>query len=612
MSLPFLPEASRLHLGLTFASLAAIFLHILLGWAQWPLIFVAVGGGLPLLVGIVRDAFKGDFGADLLAALALVVAWWLGEYLAATLIVLMLASGQTLESFAKRKASAVLLALSERMPSVAHRKEGANITDIAIADIAIGDLIVVYPHETCPVDGMVVEGHGTMDESYLTGEPYRVSKAPGVAVLSGAVNGNELLVIRAEKLASDSRYASIMQVMADAEAGRPRLRRLADQLGAAFAPLAFAIALIVWFVTGDTTRFLAVLVVATPCPLLIAIPVVIVSAISLSAKRGIIIRDPTVLERLPTCRTAIFDKTGTLTYGQPELSEIITAPGIDAQDVLQLAASMERYSKHPLAIAILAAARKAGKPLLEASHVSEHPGQGLTGTVHQQQITITHRRKLQERPEILSHLPPEDAGLECIILIDDRYAATLRMRDKPREDGKSFIGHLAPSHQFERVMLVSGDRESEVTYLAKQLGIRETLASQTPEQKLAIVRAQAAMAPTLFMGDGINDAPALAAATVGLAFGQHSGVTSEAAGAVVLDNTLEKVDELIHISEAMRKIALQSALGGMALSLVGMGFAASGHLTPAAGALLQEIIDVAAILNALRLTWHPNIRSDMH
>ncbi|HEX2752138.1 MAG TPA: heavy metal translocating P-type ATPase, partial [Alphaproteobacteria bacterium] len=431
--------------------------------------------------------------------------------------------------------------------------------------------------------------------------------------LSGAINGESVLVMRAEKLAHDSRYAQIMGVMQEAEQKRPAIRRLGDKIGAIFAPLALLFAVAAWYFTGDSGRFLAVLVVATPCPLLIAIPVTLISAISMAAKRGIIIKDPTVLEQLPTCRTAIFDKTGTLTYGKPELTDIVPAQGIGANDILQLAASLEQYSKHPLANAILQAAAKAKLVSTEAAKVSEKPGQGLTGMVGGHEIRVTHRNKLlQQTPDMAAILPPTVAGLECIIMKDGQYAATFRFRDAPRAEGKSFIHHLAPSHQFNKIMMVSGDRESEVTYLAGLLGIKETLASQSPEQKVAIVRAETAKAPTLFMGDGINDAPALASATVGIAFGQHSSVTAEAAGAVIMESSLVKVDELIHISAAMRRIVLQSAIGGMALSVMAMGFAAGGYITPVMGALLQEAIDVLAIANALRLTWSRNIHADLN
>lgn len=598
------------HFALRWASFPAV-----IGWAaaDVPLLTVIAIGGIPLVLQILRKLLHGDLGADLLAVLALVTAAWLGEYIAAVLIIIMLSGGQALEAYAMRKASSVLLALAERMPAIARRRSGEQTEEIPLSEIAIGDEIVVFPHEAAPVDGVVIEGHGSMDESYLTGEPYQVSKAPGAAALSGAINGEAVLVIRAEKLAQDSRYAQIMEVMQEAEQKRPAMRRLGDKIGAVFAPLALLFAVAAWYFTGDVSRFLAVLVVATPCPLLIAIPITLISAISMAAKRGIIIKDPTVLELLPTCRTAIFDKTGTLTYGKPELTEIVPAQGIEQNDILQLAASLEHYSKHPLASAILQAAEKVKLAAIDASEVSEKPGQGLTGMVGGHEIRVTHRKKLlQQTPDMVSILPPTAAGLECIIMKDGQYAATFRFRDAPRADGKSFIHHLAPSHQFNKIMLVSGDRESEVTYLAELLGIKETLASQNPEQKVAIVRAETAAAPTLFMGDGINDAPALASATVGIAFGQHSSVTAEAAGAVILENSLVKVDELIHISAAMRRIVLQSAIGGMVLSIVAMGFAAGGYITPVMGALLQEGIDILAIANALRLTWSRNINTDLN
>ena len=263
-----------------------------------------------------------------------------------------------------------------------------------------------------------------------------------------------MLTIRAEKLAHDSRYAQIMEVMQEAEQKRPQLRRLGDQLGGAFAIFALIVSGIVWMVTGDALRFLSVLVIATPCPLIIAIPITIIGAISMAARLGIIIKDPTVLERLPTCRTAIFDKTGTLTYGKPELTEILPAAGLSADDILGRAASLERYSKHPLASAIIQAAEKAKLVLIEAASVSEKPGQGLTGMVAGHEIAVTSRKKLlQLQPEL--KLPPTAAGLESIIVMDGNYAATLRFRDAPRSDGKSFIGHLAPSHQFNKIMLVT-------------------------------------------------------------------------------------------------------------------------------------------------------------
>lgn len=450
-----------------------------------------------------------------------------------------------------------------------------------------------------------------MNEAYLTGEPYLLPKAVGAAVISGAINGEGRLTVQASTRAVDSRYAKIMQVMRESEQRRPRLRRLGDRIGSLYTPLALGIALLAWAVSGDPVRFLSVLVVATPCPLLLAIPVAVIGSVSLAARRGIIIRNPGVLEQIATCRVAIFDKTGTLTYGRPTVTEILTAPGMERNDVLAWVASLERYSRHPLAIAIVAAAREANLTLSDADEVSERPGEGLQGSVAGKRIRVTGRNKfLASHPDMASRLPPPGGGLECIVLVEEVYSALFRLRDEPRLEGRDFIHHLLPLHGFERVMIVSGDRHSEVRYLADQIGIDEIHAGQSPEQKLALVREATLRASTLFMGDGTNDAPALAAATVGVAFGQGSEVASEAADAVVLDSTLGRVDELLHIGRRMRVIAIQSAIGGMGLSLVAVAVAAMGYLPPVNGALLQEVIDVLAVMNALRAAFTPRRLSD--
>ena len=560
---------------------------------------------------LIVKLFRGDFGADLLAGLSIVTAVLLNEYLAGSLVVLMLSGGAVLENYAVRKASSVLEALAKRMPSVAHRKSGDKLIDIATEQVNIGDTLLVLPHEICPVDGTVQEGSSTMDESYLTGEPYMMSKTTGSQVLSGAINGDSALTIRADKLSVDSRYAKIMDVMRSSEQYRPNIRRLGDQLGALYTPLTIVCALTAWAMSGDVVRFLAVLVIATPCPLLIGIPVTIISSISLAARREIIIKNPAILETIGTCRTAIFDKTGTLTYGRPSLTALIPGKSHNEKDILTLIASLERYSKHPLSGAIIKAAEKAGLSLLNVSNIAELPGKGLTGTVMGKQVQITSRKNFVETyPETVEDLPPITGGLECIVLIDGHYAATLQFRDEVRTDSSSFINHLQPNHLFDRVMLVSGDRESEVRFLAEQVGIKHVYFSQSPEQKLELVRKETKAAKTVYLGDGINDAPSLTAATIGIAFGQNSDITGESADAVIMDSSLLKVDELFHIGARMRKIALQSAVGGMALSLIGMVFAGLGYLTPVAGAVTQEIIDVLAVLNALRAAIPPKTLSD--
>jgi heavy metal translocating P-type ATPase len=599
---------------------AGISLHLVLRYlagappAAWqaPLVVVLLAGGIPAVVPLARKLLAREFGSDHLAGISIVTAALLGEYLAGAIVILMLSGGTALEEFASGRASSVLDALAKRMPGTAHRKGssdnvGVELSDVALDDIRVGDTLVVFPHEICPVDGTVTAGHGKMNEAYLTGEPFEIAKAPGSQVLSGAINGEAALDIRADKLPVDSRYARIMQVMQETQQRRPRIRRLGDQLGAWYTPIALALAALTWAATGESRRFLAVLVVATPCPLLIAIPVAVIGAISLAARRGIIIRNPAVLEQVDRCRTLVFDKTGTLTYGQPSLSEVLCAPGFERHQLLRLAASLEQYSKHPLAKAILDAAQKDHLALDPVAEISERPGEGLRGRVGRRNVWITGRAKLGGR-----HIsfPPPAAGLECVLFVDDAYAGLIRFQDAPRRDSRTFVKHLQPRHNVSHILIVSGDREQEVRHLAQQVAIQEVYSSVSPEEKVEIVRRETSRAPTLFLGDGINDAPAMQAATVGVAFGASSDVTSEAADAVVLETSLGRVDELMHIGRRMRRIALQSAVGGMALSILGMLVAAAGYLPPVGGAVAQEIIDLAAVLNAVRVALPAKALSD--
>ena len=584
--------AISLHLVLRYGT------HAPLRLALAPLVVALLVGGTPLIFDLAKKLIKREFGSDLLAGVSILAAVALGQYLVAAIVVLMLSGGTALEDFATARASSVLDALARRMPGVAHRRGTDGTEDVKLEEIRIGDVLIVLPHEICPVDGVVIEGRARMDEAYLTGEPYEISKMVGSQVISGAINGDAALVVRAEKLAVDSRYARIMKVMQSTEEQRPRLRRLGDQLGAWYTPVALILAVIAGLVSRDMHRFLAVVVVATPCPLLLAIPTAIIGAISLAARRAIIIKNPAILEQIDSCQTLIFDKTGTLTYGRPTLTEIICAEGFERQDVLRLAASLEQYSKHPLAGAIVGKAGREETKFVGVTELSEAPGEGLRGTVEGRNVRITGRKQAEEVGAVL---PAMSSGLECVVFVDGRYAATMRFHDAPRGDSRLFIQHLKPRHGVRKVMLVSGDRESEVQYLANSVGISEVCAGKSPEEKVAIVREETAKAKTLFVGDGINDAPALTAATVGVAFGSQSDVITEAADAVILETSLGKIDELMHIGRRMRRIALQSALGGMLASIVGMIAAAMGYLPPIGGAIAQEIIDLFAVLNAVRV-----------
>jgi heavy metal translocating P-type ATPase len=576
-------------------------------WNEAPLLVVLAVGGAPLVVRLVARAVRGEFGADHLAAVSIAASVLLGEYLAGSIVVLMLAGGDTLEDFAVAEATSVLRALARRVPTLAHRWRGNALEDVAVSEIAVGDDVSILPHEVCPVDALVVEGHGTMDESFLTGEPFIISKGPGTKVLSGAVNGEAPLRVRATRLVADSRFAQIVRVMQDAEQRRPALRRIGDQLGAWYTPAAITVAGLAWYVSGDPLRFLSVVVIATPCPLLIAIPVAIIGAISTAARRGVIVRDPAALEQLALCHTMILDKTGTLTAGRPAVSDEVYAPPFARDAVLPMVAAMEQYSRHPLAAAIVRAAVDAGYPLPPVEWIREEPGVGLRAKIGSTEVLITNRAHVPDP----STLPPTaPTGLECVVTIDGCYAALLRFHDVARADSRGFVGHLGPKHGFTQVLIVSGDREVEVRRLADAVAIDRIHAETSPEEKVRIVRQETERAKTLFVGDGINDAPAMLAATVGVAFGQHSDVTSEAARVVIVDTSLAKVDELLHLSGRLRRVALESAVGGMVLSIVGMAFAAAGTLPPVAGAVAQELIDLVAVLNALRTARQPPVLTD--
>jgi heavy metal translocating P-type ATPase len=555
---------------------------------------------IPLCIELIFQLVKGRFSVDLLAFVSIVSAILFRQYWVAGIVILMLSGGKALEEYATRRASSVLKALAKRMPQIAHRIGAVGRDeDVQIDQVVAGDLLRVYPHELCPVDGIVHEGWGSMDESYLTGEPFLIEKVPGAAVLSGAVNGNDAITIRATRVATESRYAKIVDVLRASELHRPRIRRLGDRLGAWYAPVCLAVAGLAWIISSDPGRFLAVLVIATPCPLLLAIPVAITGAISVAARRGIVIKDPSVLERIGSCTTLIVDKTGTLTYGKPVLTEVICAGRWLRRDLIQLAASLERFSKHPLATAVLRSAEDENIPLLHPHRVQEEPGRGLRGDIDGRSVALTNRSKMPA--ELREQLEDVPSGMECIVIIDGMLAGAMHFRDQPRAESSPFLRHVKFHHGFTSVVLLSGDRPSEVQHFAEAIGISQVHGGAAPEEKLALVKELTDRERTLYVGDGINDAPAMMNATVGIALGVNSEVTSEAAGAVILQSSLGSIDELIHIGDRMRRIALTSAIGGMLVSAVGMAAGFAGLLVPIEGAILQEIIDLAAILNSLRM-----------
>jgi heavy metal translocating P-type ATPase len=573
---------------------------VLQSYHNYPLYLAYLIGGIPLIFELLKKAWNKEFGSDLLAGISIIVSLLLGEYLAGVFVILMLSGGEALEVYAMRKASSVLDALSKRMPHFTYVRRDNRATKVELSEVKIADIIELRPYDICPVDGEVIEGHGSMDESFLTGEPYQVLKAPGSAVISGTLNGESLLVVRATALPIDSRYQKIAKVIEIQASKQVPLRRLGDTLGTWYTPIALIIAGIAWYVSNDPTRFLSVLIVATPCPLLIAIPIAIIGSISLAASRGIIIKNPAVLEYLPTCRAMIMDKTGTLTYGKPLLTQITClVTDQDEDTILAKVAALETYSKHPLAQAIINEAQKRSLALPFLDTVSEKPGQGLVGTFKSKILKVTSRSKIGSTKV----MPPRKDGLECIIVEDDVPIAIFSFLDIPRAESKAFVDHVGIHHSIHSVSILSGDKTKEVAHLAAIVGITKFEGDLSPEDKLLKIQNETKLQKTVYIGDGINDAPALQAATVGIAIGTNSDITSEAADAVVLEPSLEKVDELIHISKRMKKIALQSAIGGMGLSVIGMILAAFGLLTPLAGAITQEVIDILAVLNGLRTAF---------
>jgi heavy metal translocating P-type ATPase len=558
-------------------------------------------GSIGVLFEVGLDFSRGKWGADLLAVLAVLVSIILGEYIAGLVIVLMVSSGEMLEELATKRASSGLAALAQRVPLDAiQRGPTGTLTRVPVESLVLNDQIVIPPHGISPTDGIVLEGHSVMDEAYLTGEPISIPKAPGSIVLSGALNGENALVVTVTKKSKDSRYAQIVKVIEETSQVKLPLRRLGDRLGALFTPLVLVVAFISWWASGDMNRFLAVLVVATPCPLILSIPVAILGSISVAARQGILIRQAGILETLPLCKTLILDKTGTLTMGQPQLTNIVLLEEIDEAEVLSIVGSLEQYSRHPLAKAITKRAQELNIPFRPVHSASESPGEGLKGIVDEREITIGGRGLAKAQG-----LKINDAirGLECLVWFDEKPVAHFIFRDTPRPESKTFISHLDGKHDFSKIMIVSGDRASEVAHTAEVLGIKEIRAEVSPEGKLEIVREEMEKASVVFIGDGINDAPALIESTVGIALGKENDVTGSAADAVILKPSLHEVDTLFHLAFRTRRIILQSVGLGMLASIAAMIVASLGYLTPTAGAIIQQVIDVLSLGNALRTSF---------
>ena len=593
-------------LGVTVTALAAGGVARLAGAAgvaDYCWIAGTVSALLPAAWWVVKGLRAGRFGVDVLAVLSLVGALTVGEYLAGALIGVMLATGQALDAAAERRATKDLRALLDRVPRTARRRIPDGVELVELDVIAIGDVVVVGPGEVLPVDGLVHSERAVIDDSALTGEPLQVNYEHGAAVRSGSVNAGGGMEMRASASAADSTYAGIVRLAKQAAAETAPLVRLADRVAAWFVPLALAIAGAAWLLSESATRAVAVLVVATPCPLLLAAPVAIVSGLSRTSRIGVLVRGGGPLESLGKATTLVLDKTGTLTSGRPRGTDVVVAPGRTIDEVLGLAASADQLSPHVLAAAIVDEARQRGLSLSMPADVGEEAGTGVSAMVDGHQVHVGNLGvdgDITDWSASVLSRASLDGAVVAWVRIDGELAGAILLADPLRPDAPRTLRRLRAAG-ITRLVMLTGDRPAPAREIGTVLGLDDVAAQQTPADKVARVRAERERAVTAMVGDGVNDAPALAAADVGIAMGARgSTASSEAADIVLTTDRLDRLADAMLIARRSRRIALQSAVIGMGLSLVAMGFAAAGLLAPAAGALLQEAIDLAVILNALR------------
>ncbi len=565
-----------------------------------------VAGILPLVWSTLEQLRRGRTGVDLIALLAMGGALAFGEYEAGAVLALMLASGRALEDFAERRAQRELSALLERAPRLAHRYGDGELADVPVEDVAPGDLLLVKPGEVVPVDGVLVSGSCVLDESALTGESRPVVRERGDQLRSGAVNAGAAFDLRAGASAAESTYAGIVRLVREAQAEKAPFVRLADRYALWFIPTTLAIAGAAWWLSGDPVRALAVLVVATPCPMILAAPIAIVAGISRAAKRGVIVKGGGALETLARGTVLLLDKTGTLTAGAPEVADVETFGELEPDEVLRLAASLDQVSPHVLAAAIVRAARQRGLALSFPSDVHEEHGRGIEGKVDGRVVALgttawtTRGGELPPRARDVRRRSALEGSSCVFVAVDGRVVGALILDDPIRPDSPRVIRTLRRAG-VRRVVMVTGDHPDVAESVGISIGVDRIMSERDPADKVDAVRAERESGVTIMVGDGVNDAPALAAADVGVAMGARGATaSSEAADVVLVVDRLDRLAEAIRIARRSRGIAVQSVLVGMGLSFAGMLLGAVGLLAPVAGALVQEAIDVTVILNSLR------------
>ena len=549
-------------------------------------------------------------GVDTIALVAMVGSLALGQELAGAIVGLMFSGGAALEDMASTRARRELTALVQRAPKTARRRVGESIEQVPVDEVQTGDLVVVGAGEVVPVDGSLVSSEAVLDTSTLSGEPLPVTLAAGMPVLSGTANAGAPFEVRADRPAAESAYAALVRLVEQAGAHRAPFVRMADRYAGFFLPATVLAAGSAWALSGESIRALAVVVVATPCPLILAAPIALVSGLSRAAHAGVIVKGAGAIETLGRARTVLFDKTGTLTVGAPHVSEVLSGDGFEQSEVLRLAASVDQMSAHVLGAVLVRAASDAQLEIVPASGVTEQPGRGIQGLVEGRRVAVGSRAYVRatgvpdEEMAFASVMSGRGSGEAHVVVgIDGHIGGVIVMADELRPDAERIVERLR-AEGVRHVAMVSGDRIAVAERIGRDLGVDRVYGDQSPEQKLQVVerlRDDPALRPVVMVGDGVNDAPALALADVGIAMGTAGAtVSSETADAVITVDRIDRVADAIHIGHRSLHIARQSVLGGMGLSLAAMVVAAFGYLPPVAGALLQEVIDLAVILNALR------------
>lgn len=568
--------------------------------------------GLPLVLRTVHAMLRGRFSGDIVASLAIVAALVLAQPLAGLVVVLMQSGGELLEDFAEARASRAVRVLEDAAPRTAHLQTGRGLEEVPVESVREGDVLMVRPGEMIPCDGSIVDGSSHLDTASITGEPVPRSVGPGAHVLSGSFNQESSLTLRVTSPAAASQYARIVDLVRNAQASQAPLQRLADRYAVWFTPVTLAVAGLGYAISGDPTRVLAVLVVATPCPLILAVPVAIIGGVNRGARRGIIVRNGTALEQIGGVDLIVFDKTGTLTIGRPRVARVVPIPGHVADDVLRLAAAVEHHSSHLLARAVVEEAEDLKADLPDATDVVETAGRGVRGTVEGHDVAVGAQdyvvSTMPGAASLASLIRP--GVLTASIGIDGQAGGIVEYEDRIRPEARESLAHLA-ALGIRRTMLLSGDSQGNAENVAATLGIGESRGNLLAEDKVAAVdRLRAEGHRVLVVGDGTNDAPALEAAVVGVAIApREAAIAAEAADIVLLADDLRLLPAAIEIGRRSLRIARQSIWAGLGLSAIAMVFAAGGFVRPTIGALLQELIDVAVILNALRSARDPRERS---